>query len=131
VTPNSTQLSQLKTKLEQRYRSLLEQVRSELEHSENQQYVELLGRSPGDIGDESVADALADLELKLIDRHIQEIRDIEAAMARVKDRSLGTCIACKGAIGFERLLAYPTAKRCLPCQQQRERGYAQEPTPKL
>ncbi len=128
---NPTQLSELKAKLETRYQSLLEEVRGELEHSENQQYVELLGRTPADIGDESVADALADLELKIIDRHIQEIRDIEAAKARIGDRSFGTCIACRGDIDFERLLAYPTAKRCLSCQQQRERVYAHEPTPKL
>lgn len=128
---NPTQLSELRAKLETRYQSLLEEVRDELEHSENQQYVELLGRTPADIGDESVADALADLELKIIDRHIQEIRDIEAAKARIGDGSFGTCITCREDIGFERLLAYPTAKRCLPCQQQRERGYAHEPTPKL
>jgi len=131
VALNSTQLSELKTKLEKRYQSLLEEVRGELEHTENQQYVELLGRSPGDIGDESVADALADLELKIIDRHIQEMRDIEAAMARIGDRGFGTCIACGGDIDFERLAVYPTAKRCLLCQQQRERGYAHEPTPRL
>jgi RNA polymerase-binding transcription factor len=131
VTLNSTQLLQLKAKLENRFQSLLEEVRGELEHSENQQYVELLGRAPADIGDESVADALADLELRIIDRHIQEIRDIEAAKARIKDGSFGTCIVCRQDIGFERLLAYPTAKRCWSCQQQRERGYAHEPTPKL
>ena len=95
------------------------------------QYVELLGRTPADVGDESVADALADLELKIIDRHIQEVRDIEAAKARIVDRSLGICIACKGDIDFARPLAYPTAKRCLSCQQRRERNYAHEPTPRL
>ena len=128
---NRTQLSELNAKLDKRYQSPLEEVRGELEHSENQQYVELLGRAPGDVGDESVADALADLELKIIDRHIQELRDIEAVKARIGDRSLGICIACKGDIDFARLLAYPTAKRCLSCQQRRERNYAHEPTPKL
>jgi len=131
VALDPTQLSELKAKLETRYQSLLEEVRAELEHTENQQYVELLGRTPADIGDESVADALADLELKIIDRHIQEIRDIEAAKARINDGSFGICVVCRQDIGFERLLAYPTAKRCFPCQQQRERVYAHEPTPKL
>ena len=41
-----TQLSELNTKLDKRYESLLEEVRVELEHSENQQYVELIGRTP-------------------------------------------------------------------------------------
>ena len=131
MAPDQAQLSKLSTKLSQRYQVLLEEVRGELEHSENQQFVELLGRAPGDIGDESVADALADLELKIIDRHIQEIRDIEAARARIQDGSFGICIACGGEIDYQRLLAYPTAKRCLNCQQQRERTHAHEATPKL
>ena len=131
TTLDQTQLSKLSAKLDQRYQALLEEVRSELEHSENQQFVELLGRAPGDIGDESVADALADLELKMIDRHVQELRDIEAARGQIQDGSFGICIACSSEIDYGRLAAYPTAKRCLSCQQRRERNYAHEATPKL
>jgi len=87
------QLSELRRNLDQRHASLLEEVRDELEKSENQQYVELLGRTPGDVADESVADALADLNLGIVDRHILEIRDIEAARARIQAGSFGTCIA--------------------------------------
>ena len=65
-----TQLSTLAKALDQRYESLLEEVRDELEQSENQQYVELIGRTPADSGDQSVGDALADLNLGIIDRHI-------------------------------------------------------------
>ena len=126
-----TQLATLVKALDRRYESLLEEVRDELEKSENQQYVELIGRTPADSGDESVGDALADLNLGIIDRHIREVRDIEAARARIADHSFGICIACKAEIGFERLLAHPTAKRCIVCQQQREKGYAHAGTPKL
>jgi len=128
---STAQLSELRTKLDQRYDSLLEEVRDALEKSENQQYVELIDRVPADIGDQSVGDALADLSLAMIDRHIQEIRDIEAARARIKDGRFEICIDCGQEIGFERLLAYPTAKRCLACQRQRERTYAHGGTPTL
>ncbi len=131
MTLSKTQLSDLAGRLDQRYASLLEEVRDALEKSENQQYVELIDRVPADIGDQSVGDALADLSLALIDRHIQEIRDIEAARARIKDGRFGICAGCGEEIGFERLVAYPTAKRCLVCQQQRERTYAHEGTPTL
>jgi DnaK suppressor protein len=126
-----TQLSKLEKMLDERHESLLEEVRDELEKSENQQYVELIGRTPADTGDESVGDMLADLNLGIIDRHIEEIRDIEAAKARIKEGSFGNCIACGQDIGFERLLAYATAKRCFICQQQHERTYAHGGTPKL
>lgn len=128
---SQAQLSKLTKALDQRYESLLEEVRDELETGENQQYIELIGRTPADSGDESVGDALADLNLGIIDRHIQEIRDIEAARVRIKDRSFGACIECKADIVFERLLAYPTAKRCITCQQQYERTYAHAGTPTL
>lgn len=131
MTLSQPQLSKLRQTLEANYKSLLEKVRDELEKSENQQYVEMIGRVPADTGDAAIGDILADLNLAMIDRHIHEIRDIEAAMARIKDDSLGTCVDCGDEIGFERLLAYPTAKRCLVCQQQRERIYAREGTPKL
>ena len=125
------QLSEMRERLDRRYASLLEEVRDALEKSENQQYVELIDRAPADIGDQSVGDALADLSLALIDRHIQEIRDIEAARARIEDGRFGTCEDCGEEIGFERLLAYPTARRCVTCQRQRERTYAHAGTPTL
>ena len=125
------QLSDLKTRLDRRYASLLEEVRDELEQSENQQYVELIDHAPADIGDQSIGDMLADLSLALIDRHIHEIRDIEAARARVKEGLFGSCDDCGEEISVERLLAWPTATRCLVCQQQRERTYAHEATPTL
>ncbi|HEX8011080.1 MAG TPA: TraR/DksA family transcriptional regulator [Casimicrobiaceae bacterium] len=106
---SKAQRSKLTTKLEQRYASLIEKVRSALEKSENQQYIELIDRVPADIGDQSVGDALADLNLALIDRHIDEVRDIEAARARIMQGRFGVCIDCGQEIGFERLLAYPTA----------------------
>ena len=125
------ELAEVTNRLDDRYSALLEEVRSELEQAENQQYVELLGHIPGDIGDESVADALADLNLGLIDRHIRELRDIEAARIRIRDGCLDRCTDCGQEIGFQRLLAYPTAKRCIACQRQRETTRAHEGTPSL
>lgn len=129
LTPK--QLEELKQVLDARYAAVLDEVRDELERGENQQYVELLGRVPSDIGDESVADALADLNVGLIDRHVQELRDVEATRGRVRDGRFGLCTECGQEIGFERLRAYPTAKRCVTCQRQHEKTYAHEGTPTL
>ncbi len=131
VVLTKTLLSSLERKLDQQYESLLEEVRDALEKSENQQYVELIGRAPADSGDQATGDALADLNLAIIDRHVLEIRDMEAAKARIRDGSFGTCIDCGGDIEFERLLAYLTAKRCFICQRQREKTYAHEGNPTL
>lgn len=131
MTLNHSQLSKLKKSLQQKRASLLEEVRDALAQSENQQYVELINRGAADTGDEAIGDLLADISLAIIDRHVKEIRDVEAATARIAEGSYGDCSDCGAAIGFERLLAFPTAKRCIACQQQRERTYAHEATPRL
>ena len=128
---SKAEMSKLTGALDRRYELVVEEVRDALEKSENQQYVELLDRVPADIGDQSVADELADLNLALIDRHVQEMRDIEATRARFTDGRFGVCVDCGQEIGFQRLLAYPTAKRCIACQQRREKTYAHEGTPTL
>jgi DnaK suppressor protein len=131
VALTQTQVAKLGRTLDQQYASLLEEVRDALEKSENQQYVELIDRAPADSGDQATGDALADLNLAIIDRHVRELRDIEAARARIRDGGFGTCIDCGSDIGFERLLAYATAKRCFACQRQHEKTYAHEANPKL
>ena len=126
-----TQRSKLEHMLDKQYKALLEEVRDALEKSENQQYVELIDRAPADSGDQATGDALADLNLAIIDRHVREIRDIDATRVRIVAGSFGTCIDCRGDIGFERLLAYPTAKRCFVCQRQHEKTFAHEGNPTL
>jgi RNA polymerase-binding protein DksA len=125
------QLSRLERELDADYRRLLEEVRNELDASDNQQYAELINRDPTDAGDASVADLLASLNLAAIDRHIASLRDIDAARAHIRDGSYGVCSDCGREIDFDRLLAYPTARRCVPCQQLHERIYAGEATPTL
>jgi DnaK suppressor protein len=131
VTLTHTQASRIESKLDKQYKALIEEVRDELDNSENQQYVELIDRSPADRGDQATGDALADLNLAIIDRHIRKIRDIEATRKRIKDGSFGACVDCGGDIGFERLLAYATAKRCFTCQRQHEKTYAHDANPTL
>ncbi|ODU06134.1 MAG: conjugal transfer protein TraR [Thiobacillus sp. SCN 63-1177] len=125
------QLEQLTRKLKADYQALLREVRDELENSGNQHRIDLLNREPGDAGDESMANALADFNLTILDRHIDGMRDIEAALQRIKNGEYGVCIDCGDAVTFPRLMAYPTAKRCIVCQEQREKLYAQEDRPKM
>jgi len=131
VAMTEEQLSRIKKELERVYLALLEDIRNEQDANRNQQIADLLGRVAVDSADVSVADALADLNVELIDRHIQGIRDVEAARQRISDGSFGACVDCENNVGFERLLAYPTAKRCLSCQETREKMFAHKATPRL
>jgi RNA polymerase-binding protein DksA len=86
----------------------------------------LLADRVRDAEDESVADLIVDLDLAEIDRDLEELRDVEAALARMQQGAYGTCTTCGGAIPYERLTAYPTAKRCHRCQGVYEKTYAQK-----
>jgi RNA polymerase-binding protein DksA len=78
-----------------------------------------------------MANELADFNVAILGRHIQGMRDIEAAFQRIKNGEYGVCIECGDDIAFARLQAYPTAKRCIVCQEKHEREYAQEGHPKM
>jgi RNA polymerase-binding transcription factor DksA len=62
----------------------------------------------------------------MLDRQIQELRDIEAAFGRLKEGGYGVCVDCGQDIAFPRLLAYATAKRCISCQERHEKLHAHE-----
>ncbi len=51
----------------------------------------------------------------LSERELQELRDIDEALARMKAGEFGRCARCGGAIGRHRLRAVPEARYCLTC----------------
>ena len=112
------------------HKLLLEEIRDELTRSGEQHYVDLAGRVP-DLGDESVADMLADLDAAIVDRQIAEVRTIETTLKRLAAGDYGACVDCGVDIPLERLRAYPTAARCIFCQSIHELTYAHEGRPSL
>ena len=117
------QIRDFKKTLDDRFFELREEIRLELLKTDDQSYIELAGQVH-DIGEASVADLLVDLQLSDIDRHIQEIRDIDVALLRIAGGSFGICDDCRTPISVERLQAYQTAKRCHRCQVNHEHCYA-------
>lgn len=125
ATLTQKQIQELEAQLKARHAQVLGEIREELAQSGDQHYIDLSGHV-FDLGDESVADMLADIEAAHIDRQVQEVRDIEAALARIKASEYGQCADCNDDIAFNRLQAFPTAKRCIFCQEKHEKEYAGE-----
>jgi len=118
------QIAEFRQQLKDRYYELREEVRQELLKSDNEQYIDLATRVH-DIAEESVADFLVDLNLANIDRHINEIREIDAALIRIAQGNYGKCADCGEATSEQRLKANPTARRCHNCQELYEKRFAQ------
>ena len=49
----------------------------------------------------------------------RELADIDAALARIAEGRYGTCLACGGPLGLQRLRAIPEARYCLGCSGHR------------
>jgi RNA polymerase-binding transcription factor DksA len=109
-----------------RKRLLMDEIRQGLERAGEERYAKLLGEVH-DRGDESVADLLRDVQAAEVTRDVGEVRDIEGAQARIAAGRYGLCIDCEADIGYARLQAFPTAKRCIGCQENREKTKASPP----
>ena len=124
------QLRQLDRKLRVERDTLLIVSRRELVRGEEQQFASIAGEVP-DVGDQATAAALTDFDNEIARRHDVAIRDIDEALVRLKAGDFGSCPDCGGDIGFERLMAFPTATRCVTCQGLHERTYASLATPTM
>jgi hypothetical protein len=48
----------------------------------------------------------------------RELAEIEAALLRIQEGRYGTCLACGGPMGLQRLRAIPEARFCVACSGQ-------------
>ena len=123
-TLTDKQVAEFRQQLKNRFYTLRDEIRHELLNSDNEQFIDLAGRVH-DLEEASVATLLVDLHLANIDRHINEIRDIDNALIRIAKNNYAVCIDCNAPIDAERLSAYPTAKRCVNCQDMHEKTFVQ------
>jgi len=119
------QLDELRTSMAARARQLRDEIRQTLVKSDSEQYVQIAD-AVRDLEDESFADLMVDVNLAEIDRDLEELRAIDAAMLRIADGSYGECEHCGIKIEFERLQATPFANRCFECQSVHERTHYQK-----
>jgi RNA polymerase-binding protein DksA len=117
-------LEALKASMRSRAVQLRDEIRQTLVKSDLEHYVQIAD-DVRDLEDESFADLMVDVNLAEIDRDLEELRLIEAAMARINEGSYGNCEDCDTPIEYERLSAAPFASRCFDCQTSFERNHFQ------
>jgi len=62
-----------------------------------------------------------DLAIRNVDRESALLRQVKAALQRIRDGSFGMCMDCEAAISSKRLAALPWAVRCIHCQEVADR----------
>lgn len=128
LTPR--QIEELQDLITRRREALAAELRRDASRARDESYGALAGTTP-DVGDESVATLLADLDQSELSRDLEELRGLEAARARLADGSYGVCADCGSDIEFARLKAEPGAERCLGCQARHEKMFAGPGRPRL
>lgn len=124
------QLAELQSIIDERRRALAAELRQDAARTREETFGSVIGPVM-DTGDEAVADLISDLDNAELSRDLREIRELEAARARISQGTFGRCIDCEGDIDFERLRAWPAAVRCIRCQAVHEKTYAHPSEPKL
>lgn len=123
------QIDELQGVMEAELAQLVDKTQHEMNPELKANYLDVGG--DGNAGDEAVADTIVDIDNAVIGLHLQNARDLNAALDRIQAGVYGVCIDCGSDIGFERLSAYPTAKRCIRCQHLREKTFASKPKSNL
>lgn len=96
-----------------------DEIRSGVAGMRGDAYRDLL-TSTSDASDESLARLITDVANADVARDAAELRDILAAEVRLAAGTYDICSDCEEPVSYARLAAYPTAKRCLRCQEVHE-----------
>lgn len=110
----------IEARLRRRCDELWTDIQRELDKHDEQQYQDLV-QGAGDPEDDATANLLIDLNLKEIDRDVEELRQVQAAIARLRRGEYGRCLRCGRDIAPARLDALPYAALCIECQEREER----------
>ena len=122
---SSKQVEVLRNAMEAELAKLVIETQDEMNPELKTNYVDI----DGDVADdEAIADTIVDTDNAIIGLHLQNARDLNAALDRIQTGVYGVCTDCSADIAYKRLSAYPTAKRCIKCRSLHEKTFASEPT---
>lgn len=105
---------------DQRLRALLAVVTGDIDKLEQ----EALGENalPTEASPDGGSDYSQEFSLQLLERDETTVREIMAALDRIKTGVYGSCEGCDEPILKERLKLMPHARNCIACQRKEEEG---------
>ncbi|HVT91357.1 MAG TPA: TraR/DksA C4-type zinc finger protein [Bryobacteraceae bacterium] len=101
----------------ERYKRMLQDKQGELLAAMRQREAIAVGRSP-DVIDELQAAVERERAVLELDRASRVLRDVNTALARIREGTFGVCLRCDQTISTARLNAVPWTSFCITCQQE-------------
>lgn len=120
ATLTQQQIRHLSELMDIRFAREIEEIRAVRERTDNERDEAV----PADWIEAALVEATMAADDAMINQDVEDARDIKAARERLSAGTYGICADCGEAIAYERLLAYPAAKRCIHCQRVYEQGKA-------
>ena len=102
-------------------REQLHAQREQILQKAQQHHVESQDPLRGDLVDQSTDLSERELMLEMAEGDRAKLRNIEAALEMMENNTYGVCEECGDSIPVKRLLAWPTARYCVPCKEKIER----------
>lgn len=125
MTLTQTQSSRLARALDALEKEVREKIRTSMPQLADQKYIDLVG-VVYDTADEASATMQEEVDHTLLEHYLGQLKEIEAARARLAGGEINSCVDCGEEIGFKRLHAYPFAMRCIHCQTLHEQLHGNE-----
>jgi DnaK suppressor protein len=120
------QSASLARQLEARRRVLRAELAAKLNAQDNPALLGLRNRME-ETDDWAVADLETALDVAEVSRDAGELREVEAALGRIAEGTYGECVDCGLPIAHARLVANPSAPRCISCQERVEASQRRGP----
>ncbi len=112
------QRSLLASVLETRRHALQRQLDEHHEGLSRVEHAAAVLRQDADDAEQRASDR--DVDMALSDLILRQRDAIDQALQRLHSPEFGLCVSCGEAIPFDRLRIEPEARRCVPCETQRE-----------
>ncbi len=81
---------------------------------------DLLVELVGDEADRTQQEGVANIDIKLRWRRALYLKKVKEALFRLNREDFGQCEDCSGLIEDQRLIARPTATKCIACKEEEE-----------
>jgi DnaK suppressor protein len=116
--------------LQERSGVLIAEISAALRQQDTPESIHLANRFE-ETGEAAIAGLELALEIASIERDAVELRGVLAARSRINTLEFGVCVDCGAEIPYARLLAEPSARRCIDCQRAVEHAGTGTPHPSL
>lgn len=130
VNLDQQEIYDFKVRLRERAGLLREEIRGTIDKSADETHAGIV-KDVRDLEDDSFSNLIVDTNLAEIDRDASELRRIDGALRRIAEGNFGQCVSCGQDIPKQRLMAEPTAARCVKCQERYEKTHTGTATPSL